>query len=675
MKRWILTLLLLLFLYLAPNPGLAFEQDQFVTIVNPVRVARYLNNPGVSLKAEYSQIQKRNLPATWLLTYDAILNEEIYETVSLMDSNQETGIFFEVTPKFAYDAHVEYNKTDSWHRANALFLSGYSQESRVKLIDKVFQVFKEKFGFYPVSVGGWWVDSFSLDYMQKKYGIIVKLGLADQFSTDGYQVWGQYWSTPFYPSKIHSGIPASDAKLKINVVNLQWAPRDPLNGYGGDNSSLYSSQDYSLLKLSDGYFLKLINLYLKKNGNSFGQVTIGLESDLSAEVYANDYARELDLLINLKEQNPFLFSSMGNFGKWYILHFPNLSPVRVIETDDFLNQPKKIIWYQSPRYRLGLGIDLSNYETSIFDLRVYSENFQEPFYKSPNYDQNLFINTPSLLDKASDAESKWLISKNETTNVENKDDILVINFESGKKLILAPHEIRLEKFGNGLPEPIKKSPLVSLEQRGSSQVITPKSQFIFDPNGYQFRELSIKSTYFMKTKKAKLALLLTSILISTIFLLILKINNKVLKLFLLFGCAVSLAFIISYIYLKNSQKYFVDQSQIDALLHLKSMPFGRVVVYDGSCLVCFWHTDLPPAIFGNKRSYVSKFSEKPIIYNLSIFNAKSREEGRKELQKLKVKYIYLAKFESYSEKLPFSPGDYNAELIYENSNAQIWRIK
>ncbi|MDP3733277.1 MAG: hypothetical protein Q8Q91_01930, partial [Candidatus Daviesbacteria bacterium] len=204
----------LAFLLLLPFSKIASAQEnnsntnQFVTIVNPVRISSYTRDPKAALLAQYKQIKIRNLPASWLLTYDVLINPDTRPDILGFDSLQEIGVFLEVTPKLASSAGVSYSKTDSWHRANAVFLSGYTEEDRIKLIDIIFEEFKKNFGYYPKSIGGWWVDSFSLDYMKKKYDISANLTVADQFSTDGYKLWGHYWSTPFYPKKYHAGVPA-----------------------------------------------------------------------------------------------------------------------------------------------------------------------------------------------------------------------------------------------------------------------------------------------------------------------------------------------------------------------------------------------------------------------------------------------------------------------------------
>lgn len=145
-------ILLAQFFILTPKV-LAEDDNQFITVVSPVRISSYNKNPAESLRSEYSVIKKNNLSATWLLTYDALNNAEVASIVKSMDNSQEFGIFLEVTKDFANDSGVVYYNTGFWHHASSVFLSGYTQEERMKLIDSVFMKFKERLGYYPVSVG------------------------------------------------------------------------------------------------------------------------------------------------------------------------------------------------------------------------------------------------------------------------------------------------------------------------------------------------------------------------------------------------------------------------------------------------------------------------------------------------------------------------------------------
>jgi len=58
-------------------------------------------------------------------------------------------------------------------------------------------------------------------------------------------------------------------------------------------------------------------------------------------------------------------------------------------------------------------------------------------------------------------------------------------------------------------------------------------------------------------------------------------------------------------------------------------------------------------------------------YSNTVFQAQ-REEIKETLTKTNARYLYLTKFESYTEELPYSPGDSGVKKIFENANVTIW---
>lgn len=671
----IVNLFLIFFIVLFPKAVLAqqnnLKSNQFINVVNPIRISSYSTNPQASLAAQYLEVQKRDLAATWLLNYDVILDPRIVSIAQKMDKSQELGLFLEVTPQFSKAADVIYNKTDSWHRANSVFLSGYTQVDRRKLIDKAFEKFKESFGFYPTSVGAWWIDSYSLDYMQHKYNVTGNLTVADQFATDGYQVWGQYWSTPFYPGKIHAGIPAKTLDSKLDVVTIQWAARDPLNGYGRGPASSFSTQDYMKIE----YFQKLVDLYAKSYSNKFGQIIVGLEGDFPPQSYGGFFANQLDVVKTEKQLGSVKVVTMKEFSSWYRSNFPILSPVQITQTDDFLEKKIKTIWYQSPNFRINIIYNYDTKETKVRDFRTYHDGFQEPYYISPNRDLNLSINLPSQIDSASNPDEEWTMFSDRLDSVDNHDEEVTLNYE-GHKIKLTKEEIEIVGDLKDIPNLLIKSPLIDIKKSANKINLRPKARWNFPQEGLIFRALTQEGTYFLRQRKV----IFSEILIILLFCgLTFFINRRRLPLSyktVILGSTALLIIGGSFKwYLSNSRLYFVNQSELDALNRLRMMPGNKVVVYDKVCLQCSWHTLYIPAIFANKRGYVRKVTDKDIVYNSSIFNAKTRTEARQELNKLKADYIYLVRFEDYVELAPFSPGDLNIEEIYSNANAQIWRVK
>lgn len=436
--RYILLFIVSVFIFLLSSPAKTFaENNSFITIVNPIRISTYTNNYLESFRAEYGEIKNRNLSATWPVTYDVLEKQDFINELKKLDSNQELGIFLEVTPQLCKDAGVIYNRTDSWHRASSLFLSGYTQKDRKKIIDTVFSKFKQTFGYNPVSVGAWWVDSYSLSYMKDKYGITGVLGMSDQYDLDGYGLWGTWWSIPYYPNKINAALPAQNPDDKLDLVTFRWAARDPLNGYNNTNNkrkqpSLYSLQDYSTIDLDKSYVTNLEQVFIEHlPQNTFGQATIGLEADLNPKDYNTYFADHLD--IGAVKNTRIL--TMKDFSKWYRSTFPNLSPNHVIYSEDPLGSPQKSIWYQTPLYRIGLTYDSKTQETKIIDLRNYFSNFSEPNYYSPNKQLSLSINLPFIVDSVILPDSKILLNLGMLKDIEENELVFekgTIKFDADK---------------------------------------------------------------------------------------------------------------------------------------------------------------------------------------------------------------------------------------------------
>ncbi|OGM04089.1 hypothetical protein A2715_04875 [Candidatus Woesebacteria bacterium RIFCSPHIGHO2_01_FULL_39_32] len=673
MKQFSILSFLIFFILLFPEKCFADEDNQFITIVNPVRISRYTTNSSESILSQYSVIKELDLAATWLLTYDVLINNGSVTAIKDFDENQEIGLFLEISSEFAEESEVIYNDTGSWHYAPSVFLSGYKQEERVKLVDTLFEKFKETFGHYPTSVGGWWIDSFSLEYMKQKYGITANLGLSDQFSTDGYQVWGTFWSTPFYPSNYHAGIPAVEESVKLDVVTLQWAPRDPLNGYF---NSYYSTQDYlqNPVNQDTSYFEKLVRLYAKKNENAFGQIVVGLESDLSPEAYKGEFAKQMEVVKRLGNSDDLQVLTMSEFSNWYRLTFPNLSPTQVVETDDLLGKPIKVIWYQTPKLRIGLTYNYETFETKIFDFRGYHSNFQESYYVTPNKERELSIYIPSYFDEINNTDDVWSISLGKLTESKRNDQELNMVFTKGE--IIFGRDKFLIKGSNEVPNILAKNPNLMVRKKLTGIEISPKDAWVIDRNGYVFKDLTdIATRELMRKRTLGLVLVFTSLFLSLGFGVILSKISQRKKLLVLSFMIIPPTLFINNWYQKNTMNYYVSQAEIDALLNLSTKPPGKVLVYGRECLGCEWATPQKPAVFSNKRSYVQRWGKHPIVYNSSVFEAQNQQVARRKFDELNASYIYITKYGDYVEKVPFSPGDLNIEKLYDNANAEIWKVK
>jgi len=371
-------------------------RDSLVTVVNPVRGNELsdLGNPFFleGVNKLLAPLSRSKVPATWLLRYDAFTNNEgttFFKKLVLERPEDELGIFLEITPKLAEQAGVGYPSGGVfWHDANKIFLSGYKPQDRIKLIDKVFQSFYQEFGKTPVSVGAWHIDAYSAGYMQEKYGITGVLICADQFGTDGYQIWGGWWGVPYYPSKYNILIPAQTQINKIDAVVFWWAARDPNLGYGGSvRESTYSVQtnDYLSHGLDAVYFSKLMNDYLFDSRNQFGQLTIGLENDNNWQKLGDKFDWQIEAVKQEINNGSLRAVTMADFSQWYRKKYNSFSP------DHWVGG-----WKMSTDYRIGL----SNSESKeyIRDLRIYNEEWPEANLLSANPWRTLSLNNPYKID-------------------------------------------------------------------------------------------------------------------------------------------------------------------------------------------------------------------------------------------------------------------------------------
>lgn len=390
-----------------------YASDNFVSVVNPVRGDDFWElkdqTPVTAVKGQAEITKKLNIPVTWLIRYDALNNQEVLSV--LKSPKDEVGLFLEVIPTWTQEAGVEYHKSKIWHSAGSVFLTGYKPEDRQRLINKAFERFQSLFGYFPKSVGAWWIDSSSLDYMQKKYGITSALIVADQYSTDNYQIWGQYWGTPYYPYNRNTLLPASNPDDKIPVVVMQWATRDPVNGYGkGVEESTLSVQanDYiDYHQLGVNYYNFLVDTYTKQKLNSFNQLTVGLENSYSWSKYKEEYTRQMESLAKRSGDGQFKIVAMQDFADWYKSRFPQLSPAHLIVADDPLGSNKKSVWFMNPFYRVGWIYNGS--ESTIRDIRQYSA-VEELCYSKSCQEINFATSATRVLDSVTFGK-RWIIDE------------------------------------------------------------------------------------------------------------------------------------------------------------------------------------------------------------------------------------------------------------------------
>lgn len=420
---FLILLLTPLFLFLAGNKTLANSPKlPTITVINMIRgnaLGREQADLLPRLKAQWQDTKEHDVKATWLWQYDALRNTALTSYAKSDLKNQEFGLFLEVDRNLAQKAGVLYRGRGPWYFSDGLFTFSYDLSERKKLLDTIFSQFHDTFGYYPTTVGAWWVDADALSYMQQKYGITASLRAADQYNLDVYSIWGTPWSIPYLASIDNAGIPAETIDTSSHIVIMQWAARDPLRGYDSSSSaSTYSLEDYELKHYDSSYFDYLAGVYLK---SPLDQIVIGLENDNDETTFTpgGHYNNLLNAATTLRKKGKATITRADDYAQAFLSRQQVFSPTHYFLSKDY-EKDDQSFWYNSPSYRI--SIQKKGDTISLVDYHDYSTKVREAFSLVPNSQGTLRIYTPAVIDSATFTSQKKLLmqsKKSLRTTAEN----------------------------------------------------------------------------------------------------------------------------------------------------------------------------------------------------------------------------------------------------------------
>ncbi len=372
---------ILLFTFFIASQQTVRAFDHTTLIINQVRGVECCS-PGnlTNLQLQLNTTYKLNLPVTFTLRYDVLNDPEFLKFIkNHQNDNLEWGAFLEITPQLARDANVEYGGNESnWYEAQFAYLIGYTKTDRQKLIETYMERFKTVFGDYPKSTTAWMIDPFSLQILKKDYGVLIHQITREQMGVDSYTLYGGPVHYPYYPSQNWALIPSKQAENKLMPIIVRQTITDPVYNYGDDSSSFTSQpNDYALRKADFDYFEHLFLQAHAQNANQDTFALIGLENSMSDEIQT-EFIKQLNFVKKYQQNNQnhqvLLAKDFAEFFQNKNISNQELS---VYEGQDQKNADEKSWWITTPYYRLRLR--LSNKELFISDLRVYDDNFTDPY--------------------------------------------------------------------------------------------------------------------------------------------------------------------------------------------------------------------------------------------------------------------------------------------------------
>jgi len=328
-------------------------------------------------------LTKYNLPGTFLLQYDALINPR-YQSLLKNELNpgSEVGGWWEITQPHVEAAGMVWRGRYSWDwHANVGFATGYTPKEREKLVDVYMEKFRSVFGRYPASVGSWFIDAHTLAYMYDKYHIIASCNCKDQVGTDGYTLWGGYWNQAYYPSRKNAYMPAQNEESQIPVPIFRMLGSDPIyqydSGLGGGLQGVVSLEP--VYKGGGGnrqwveWFFRSV---VDEPCLAFNYTQTGQENSFGWDAMKQGLEIQIPLLDSLKRGNKIRIETLGESGKWFREKFRVTPATAITALTDYRNEGRKTIWFNSRFYRVNLLWKDQSFrfrDIHLFDERMESD--------------------------------------------------------------------------------------------------------------------------------------------------------------------------------------------------------------------------------------------------------------------------------------------------------------
>lgn len=384
------------------------QAPRIINIINFIRQTDYRIENSDSLlyqtvEEQLKLINRYNLPATFLLQYDALIKPEYQQLLkSQLNQQSEIGGWFEITQPQVEDAGLEWRGEHSWvSHANIAFSTGYTKDEREKLVDVYMEKFKEIFGEYPKSMGSWYIDAHTLNYMYEKYGIIASCNCKDQIGTDGYTLWGGYWNQAYYPSKLNGYMPAQNQEQQIPVPVFRMLGSDPIyqydDGLGNDRQGVISLEPvYTQAGKNRAWVHYFFNAIVDQPCLAFNYAQAGQENSFTWDAMKDGLEMQIPIIDSLQRTQKIQVLTLAETGKWFKEKFSTTPATAVTVLNDIRNENNKTVWFNSRYYRANLL--WKNQDFSFRDIHLFDERFKSQYVDKPGESSQFFFYTLPMVD-------------------------------------------------------------------------------------------------------------------------------------------------------------------------------------------------------------------------------------------------------------------------------------
>jgi hypothetical protein len=356
---------------------------------------------------QMSCLKQAGLPATWALQYDALINPRYQKLLKeQIGAKDEIAAWWEIPRQLAEKVGLRWRGEHDWDPvANVGFSPGYTPEERRKLVDAYMAEFKTVFGFYPRTVGSWFIDEVTLTHMVDRYGIVASCNCKDQIGTDFYTLWGGYWNQAYYPSRVNSYMPAQTKGGQIDVPIFRMLGSDPIYQHG-TTPGLISLEPVYIQGGGGGspkWVTWFMNSLVEQPSLAFAYTQAGQENSFGWKAMEGGFTNQVALLAAMAKAGTVRIETLEASGKWFKKNFPLTPATSVVALDDWKNEGRKTVWYDSRFYRMNLLWENDGF--FIRDIHCFDEHIVSPTHLAPLKETSLTYETLPIVDWASWSDS------------------------------------------------------------------------------------------------------------------------------------------------------------------------------------------------------------------------------------------------------------------------------
>ena len=422
----------------------AFAQDvpTVMNIVNFVRGSdprnpeRDLLEP---LRGEIALNTKYRLPNTILLQYDALLRGDIVQAAKEAERDRtEYGVWMEMCRQLIEKVGISWRGRPGWDWewfVNPGLPMGYEPEERERICDEVFRLFRDTFGYYPKSVGGWLLDAHTMRYLTTKYGVDAFCICREQDSTDAYGLRGGYANGAYYPSRKDALSAAVDMANAIRTPVFRMLTPDPIYNYGPgwNERGLMRSPLPSVGTIEPGcpagqrpdivdWFFRV---YTGPARLGFSYMQTGQENSFGWAAISKGLPNQMKIISELAADGRIKVMTLGETGRWFKSRYSENVPQTLVALEDWSGNGYKSVWYSSKRYRMNLFFD--GRRVCFRDIHKFCDDHRETYLEKACAKWCCNYSTPPVVDGfqlAGDGESGMADFKGEfcSFDAESADD-------------------------------------------------------------------------------------------------------------------------------------------------------------------------------------------------------------------------------------------------------------